>query len=1128
MHLAYKSRYLILAIFLASFLIGNYADASDSKVLWHLLDALSWVVYWIVTFIGKLIGLIIGIFTQAIEYRGFLTEEPVLIGWTIIRDLCNMGFVVILLIIAIASILQIESYGYRNRLFKILIMAVLINFSKMFTGILIDASQYVMLEFAVGINSIGGGNFTDILRLNTFLSINFSEEIGNIEENKNVDLLDLFVTVLLALVLALVTLVVMTALTLVVIIRIVALWILIILSPVAYLLAFSPVGSKYSSQWWQKFSQWAVTGPVMLFFVWLSLATLKGVMDNMFSVKGDVSVGVADIGTTAIMGSFLLAIVFLMASLVVAQQLGGLAGRVAGGAYNMIASRGERLAKRAVRLPKRTLVDTPVSWASRSKAVKNSLDRVSGLGWSSGGGLGTVAKVTGVTSLARGALGRLNYRSEEEEKKSIAYVSRFDDNPYTQRAIGSSVAFTPDGLARKQAMNKRHPDNRIFEAVSQSQTPSNRDGDWTDRQIEQMTDEDIKKIDPARRSKILARIAINNADAVARNTAIVSYLGSNAGSSTRENIAAVRPDLIVGAGVAPGGTLPSGTDISHAAIGGVHGGPVLWNLTTPSSADIDPDDIRTRYMAGAKPKGKISEDELDIPTHLRKKKQKLTSITGVAKLQGEKGKKFNKNNISLAVNFDELGEGFEDMKNFGGGRIPKKDKGRVQKRLMEMLSKQDNIGEDQLKEIEAHFNKAQSFSLINKGEQGRRGRQTISHEAMHGQLEQADQEGLKRVWDGMDKDKKAKADKEIRSSWQNGDTMSETDVMHEYFADGMANIRSTWAREGGHELDDDTREKLTKLGLKPGSLKEASESETKERREEREYEESQERGYTVKDRRSFKEDKDSVPSSAGQKAEATTDKKHAQEDVYDIDGSISEEGGLDDEKASKPPKAFIDSESLERKMDELGDTMKGVGDEIKRSVAGTGSVGKEIKNISTGYAQEMKKQRHLDKLKEDKKKKDEKPTGNSMAKSMSDGSKDVARASKDVTKKKQTRRGFGGAGVKFSSGNMQQEIINKIQGILGNSSSTKDEKMKGLKVYLKDIEKKANINTSRLDNMWLEKLIEDIEGFQGDSERNVNFEEGGNDNGVKNKIKGFLDRFSGVGEKDEDDRVVDLFEEENE
>jgi hypothetical protein len=326
---------------------------NDNSFLLWLLDALSWIIYYIVGFIGELIGVVVSIFISIVGYNNFLNEEPVLIGWTIIRDLCNMGFVVILLIIAISSILQIERYGYKNRLFKLLMMAVLINFSKMFTGLLIDASQYVMLEFAVGINAIGGGNFMDILGINKFLMTDFDGSFDGTRSEgaskDNIELKDLFVTVLLALVLALVALIVVAALTIVIIIRIVALWILIILSPVAYLLAFSPMGSKYASQWWAKFTQWTVTGPVMLFFVWLSLATLKGVMDGVFSTTGGTTVGIAEIGSAALMGSFLLAIVFLMASLMVAQQLGGIAGKVAGGAYSMISNKGEKLVRGGIR-----------------------------------------------------------------------------------------------------------------------------------------------------------------------------------------------------------------------------------------------------------------------------------------------------------------------------------------------------------------------------------------------------------------------------------------------------------------------------------------------------------------------------------------------------------------------------------------------------------------------------------------------------------------------------------------------------------------------------------------------------------------------------------------------------------
>ena len=58
-----------------------------------------------------------------------------------------MFFVVVLLIIALATILNQEKYSYKTWLPKLILMAVLINFSKMICGLIIDVAQVVMMTF---------------------------------------------------------------------------------------------------------------------------------------------------------------------------------------------------------------------------------------------------------------------------------------------------------------------------------------------------------------------------------------------------------------------------------------------------------------------------------------------------------------------------------------------------------------------------------------------------------------------------------------------------------------------------------------------------------------------------------------------------------------------------------------------------------------------------------------------------------------------------------------------------------------------------------------------------------------------------------------------------------------------
>ena len=103
------------------------------------------------------------------EYNNFTQEAGVSAGWEALRDLSNMFFILILLVIALATILKIQSYGYRQLLKKLLIVAVLINFSKTIVGIAIDFSQVIMLTFVSVIKNIAAGNVMTALGLQNIL-----------------------------------------------------------------------------------------------------------------------------------------------------------------------------------------------------------------------------------------------------------------------------------------------------------------------------------------------------------------------------------------------------------------------------------------------------------------------------------------------------------------------------------------------------------------------------------------------------------------------------------------------------------------------------------------------------------------------------------------------------------------------------------------------------------------------------------------------------------------------------------------------------------------------------------------------------------------------------------------------
>jgi len=236
-----------------------------------------------------------------------------------------MFFILILLVIAFATILRIESYNYKKTLPKLLIMAVLINFSRTICGLIIDFAQVIMLTFVNGFAG-SAGNFVDLFGMRHYVSLNTDESsktgLGAIETTAGI---------ISALIFAIVALIVLIVLLAVLVMIIVMLWIYIILSPIAFLASAFPAGQKYASQWWGEFSKNVIVGPVLAFFMWLALSTISGVkIITSPPDQGNCAQGLTSIFCDQTFATFVVGIGMLIGGLMVTQQMGGMAASIAG------------------------------------------------------------------------------------------------------------------------------------------------------------------------------------------------------------------------------------------------------------------------------------------------------------------------------------------------------------------------------------------------------------------------------------------------------------------------------------------------------------------------------------------------------------------------------------------------------------------------------------------------------------------------------------------------------------------------------------------------------------------------------------------------------------------------------
>jgi hypothetical protein len=198
-------------------------------------------------------------FELALGIEGFTNAGIVQLGWKITRDLANMFFVLILLVIAFATILRVETYGMKQILWKLIVAALLINFSLVIAGTVIDFSQVLTHFFydqAKGEFGISGqiAKFTNIPKLSELnKDANAPEQIAAGASG----LIMMIFSVFLGIILILAAGFALALGAFFLIVRLIMLWILLILAPIAWILWILPGTAHLFKQWWDTFLKWA-------------------------------------------------------------------------------------------------------------------------------------------------------------------------------------------------------------------------------------------------------------------------------------------------------------------------------------------------------------------------------------------------------------------------------------------------------------------------------------------------------------------------------------------------------------------------------------------------------------------------------------------------------------------------------------------------------------------------------------------------------------------------------------------------------------------------------------------------------------------------------------------------------
>ena len=222
---------------------------------------------------GAILGWVTGPHFTTLPYtHGGIVD----VGWPIVRDFINMFFIIALVVIGLATSLRIKEYQFQKTLPTLIMIAILINFTPVICGLIIDASNILMnffLEELTGFQLMIKFFNMQNSAVWEALSHPFSLSYASAALGKTIVMLVFSLGIPkvfwgAAYIFFMFSLLFIT--------RYVMLWALVIVSPIAFFSRIFPGSQKYLfksilgwDEWWKEFIEWSLVGVIAGFFLYL-------------------------------------------------------------------------------------------------------------------------------------------------------------------------------------------------------------------------------------------------------------------------------------------------------------------------------------------------------------------------------------------------------------------------------------------------------------------------------------------------------------------------------------------------------------------------------------------------------------------------------------------------------------------------------------------------------------------------------------------------------------------------------------------------------------------------------------------------------------------------------------------
>lgn len=258
-----------------------------------------------------------GLVNYALALNANLTTNNVVVdtGYGIILALVNLGFVAAIVVMAFSTMFRRSSWDAKSSLAKLIIAVLLINFSMFFAEIILNIStELTKVLISNGCADSLVSHF-NIITINTSVDQFLKSGASNFMVSGLLSITSIFFASLLTIIGA----VTLLGIFLFLIVRYVVVMVLLIFMPVMWLgfifpkLQIPGVGNAWSG-WWGQFLKWVLNGPIMAFFLYLTVMLINNIGPN-----GQLTVSGA--GPIQIIAQMLVVVALSLAGLYAANKL---------------------------------------------------------------------------------------------------------------------------------------------------------------------------------------------------------------------------------------------------------------------------------------------------------------------------------------------------------------------------------------------------------------------------------------------------------------------------------------------------------------------------------------------------------------------------------------------------------------------------------------------------------------------------------------------------------------------------------------------------------------------------------------------------------------------------------------